>query len=119
RTLRRVARLSGSTALAAVLLSLLIGQFLARRALDPVQAITRTARQISAGSLSRRLRLPDTGDELGYLAASFDAMLDRIESAYRRQREFAADASHELRTPLALIKGEASLALRPGTSAGE
>jgi signal transduction histidine kinase len=54
------------------------------------------------------------GDELSELAGSFDEMLDRVETAYRRQREFAADASHELRTPLALIKGEASLGQQSG-----
>jgi heavy metal sensor kinase len=119
RTLSHLARLTWFSALAATFLSLLLGQFLARRALNPVHAITGAARQISASRLSQRLRLPDTGDELSYLAASFDQMLDRIEAAYRRQREFAADASHELRTPLALIKGEASLSLRPRASSAE
>lgn len=112
-TLRELARLLGSGGLVALILSLAIGQFLARRALGPVAAITRAARTIGATNLSQRLRLPDVGDELSELAGSFDEMLDRVEDAYRRQREFAADASHELRTPLALIKGEASLARQP------
>jgi signal transduction histidine kinase len=113
-TLARLSRLLGLGGLAALALSLLLGQFLARRALGPVSAITRAARAIGAANLSQRLRLPDVGDELSELAGSFDEMLDRVEDAYRRQRELAADASHELRTPLALIKGEASLAHQPG-----
>jgi heavy metal sensor kinase len=116
RTLARLLRLLWTGGVALLLLSFLFGHLLARRALDPVRAITSAARAIGAGSLSRRLHLPDSGDELGYLAASFDQMLDRIEEAYHRQREFAANASHELRTPLALIKAEASLGARPGST---
>jgi signal transduction histidine kinase len=113
-TLAQVSQILGGGGLLALVLSLAGGQFLARRALGPVAAITRAARAIGATNLSQRLRLPDVGDELSELSGSFDEMLDRVEEAYRRQREFAADASHELRTPLALIKGEASLARQAG-----
>jgi signal transduction histidine kinase len=74
--------------------------WLATRAMRPVQAITRTAQQIEETDLSRRLNL-QRHDELGELAATFDGMLDRLEAAFARQRQFTADASHELRTPLA------------------
>lgn len=119
RTLELVAHLLWWGGGMALLFSLAVGQFLAHRALDPVTAISRAARNISATNLSSRLQMPDTRDELSFLAASFDEMLDRLEEAYRRQREFAADASHELRTPLALIKGEASFARRPDAGAQE
>jgi signal transduction histidine kinase len=87
------------------------GLFLANRALRPVDRITRTAQTISANDLSRRLDpdLPD--DELGRLARTLDAMIARLDEAFRRQRRFTADASHELRTPLTIIKGDLSLAL--------
>src|SRR5262249_24414819 len=62
RTLGHVGRLFGTGALAALLLSLAAGMFLARRSLAPVAAITRAARAIGAGNLSRRLCLPDHGD---------------------------------------------------------
>jgi signal transduction histidine kinase len=116
RTLSHVARLLAFGALAALACSLGLGFLLARRVADPVLAINRAAQAIGAANLSQRLHLPDVGDELSQLAGSFDAMLDRVEAAYRRQREFAADASHELRSPLALIKGEASLARQPGAT---
>lgn len=91
------------------------GYWLASRALRPVQAITRTARQISATDLSQRLNLRRR-DELGQLGATFDHMLDRLEAAFERQRQFTADASHELRTPLAIVDLEAARALaRPRT----
>lgn len=80
------------------------GYFLAARALRPIAEITHTARNISAQDLSARLNLPATPDEVGRLAATFDAMLSRLDHAFRRERQFTADASHELRTPLAAMQ---------------
>jgi len=88
------------------------GVFLAGRALSPIDGLTRTARRISAEDLSQRLdmRLPD--DEVGRLARTFDEMITRLDDAFRRQRQFTADASHELRTPLTAIKGQTEVALQ-------
>lgn len=80
------------------------GYFLAARALSPIDKITRTAQQISARDLSARLNLPNTDDEAGRLAATFDSMLARLEDAFRRERQFTSDASHELRTPLSAMQ---------------
>lgn len=80
------------------------GYLLARRALAPVEAIVRTSRRISAGDLSARVNLPRRDDELGQLAAGFDAMLARLDDAFRRERQFTADAAHELRTPLSAMQ---------------
>lgn len=80
------------------------GYFLAARALAPIDAITRTARQISANDLSTRLNLPPTEDEVGRLAATIDSMLARLDEAFQRERQFTADASHELRTPLSAMQ---------------
>jgi len=87
------------------------GVFLASRALSPIDKLTRLARRMSADDLSQRLnlRLPD--DEVGRLARTFDEMIARLEDAFRRQRQFTADASHELRTPLTAVKGEVEVAL--------
>lgn len=89
-----------------------VGYWLSRRALAPVDALTRTARTISGHNLSRRLDQLHTGDELQRLSDTLNEMLGRIESAFLRITEFTADASHELRTPIALIHTEAELALR-------
>lgn len=94
------------------------GYWLANRALWPVKAITRTAQEIGETDLSRRLNL-HSRDELGELAATIDHMLDRLQSAFIRQRQFTADASHELRTPLAIIELETSRALTAPRSAEE
>ncbi len=88
------------------------GAFLAGRALRPIDRITRTARRIGAGDLHERLDLPPRDDEVGRLASTFDAMLDRLEETFSRQRQFTADASHELRTPLTVLQGEVEIALR-------
>jgi heavy metal sensor kinase len=93
------------------------GLFLAERALRPIDRITRAAAQISSEDLSRRLNLPKRGDEIGVLAETFDAMIDRMDRAFQQQRQFTADVSHELRTPLAVMIGQAEVALsRPRTA---
>ncbi len=87
------------------------GWFLANRALSPVAVITNTARQISnADDLSQRINLNLPDDEIGRLARTFNAMLERLEQSFQRERQFTADASHELRTPLGLLKAQLSLA---------
>jgi len=99
-----------------VLFSSTGGYWLAERATRPVQTITRTAQAISETDLHQRLNLRQH-DEMGELAATFDRMLDRLESAFERQQQFTADASHELRTPLSIVRAEAERVLhRPHTS---
>jgi heavy metal sensor kinase len=88
------------------------GSYISRRALAPVDRITTSARTITASNLSGRLSVPSTGDELHRLSETLNDMLDRIESAFNRNRQFTADASHELRTPLTLIQSAAEYALR-------
>ena len=93
------------------------GAFLTDRALRPVRQMTQSASRIEAASLSGRL--PVIGrDEFALLAATFNALLGRLEEAFARlekafqqQQRFTADASHELRTPLTIIKANTSLAL--------
>lgn len=86
--------------------------FLADRLVAPVIEVTDAARQINADNLSRRL--PQTGhrDELGQMVVTFNQMLERLENAFRRVRQFSGDASHELRTPLTILRGETEVTLR-------
>jgi heavy metal sensor kinase len=79
------------------------GFALAGRALAPVDRIRQAAAEISEKDLSRRLPV-GARDELGRLAATFNALIERLEKAFERQRQFTADASHELRTPLSVIR---------------
>jgi heavy metal sensor kinase len=80
------------------------GYLLARRALAPVDQITRTARRIGAEDLHARLNLPASDDEIGRLATTFDEMIARLDDAFERQRRFTTDAAHELRTPLTAMQ---------------
>jgi len=109
RILDRLNQVLLTTGLAGVAVATLGGWMLAGRALAPVNRIMTSADDIAKGkgpvSLSRRLDVPKTGDEIAQLAETFNDMLDRIEEAFAAQRRFVGDASHELRTPLTAIKG--------------
>ncbi|MGA2363584.1 MAG: ATP-binding protein [Candidatus Aminicenantales bacterium] len=98
------------SALAVLLLAGVGGMFLTNRTLKPVDHITDIARGIGESDLSRRIEI-QSDDEMGRLASTLNGMIARLEEAFNRQRQFAADASHELRTPLAVIQAESSLAL--------
>lgn len=100
--------------------SLGIGWVLSGRALRPVGAIARTAREIQATDLSRRIRLSGPHDELRDLADTIDSMLDRLDDAFQAQRQLIDDASHELRSPLAIIRTNLDASLTaPGATAAE
>jgi heavy metal sensor kinase len=88
-----------------LLVAFIGGLWLADRAMRPVKAITHAAHSISESDLSRRLNLGGH-DELAQLAGTFDEMLERLQTAFDRQRRFLADASHELRTPLTVMNLE-------------
>jgi heavy metal sensor kinase len=86
------------------------GFWMSRRALEPVDQITRTAGEIGAYNLSERLPMRKAGDELDRLSATLNSMFARLEAAFRQITQFTADASHELRTPVAIIRTTAELA---------
>jgi heavy metal sensor kinase len=88
------------------------GYWISRRALSPVDHIITAARSITAQSLSKRLPVPETGDELQRLSETLNEMFGRLDAAFARITQFTADASHELRTPVALMRTTAELALR-------
>jgi heavy metal sensor kinase len=88
------------------------GWLFARRALAPVDRMTEAARRISAAHLAERLEETGAGDELDRLAKTLNAMLERLDDAFRQIRQFSADASHELQTPVTILQGELEVALR-------
>jgi heavy metal sensor kinase len=97
---------------ALLVLSMLAGYFVSRRALNPIDRFIESARLITIGSLSRRLPLPNTRDEMARLAETCNDMLARLETAVGQITRFTADASHELRSPISFIRTVAEYALR-------
>ena len=116
-TLKRVRLLLLWSAPLVLLLASLGGYWISRRALAPVDEITREALVIGIQNLSQRLAVPNTGDEIQRLSETWNGMLARLEGAVKRLSQFTADASHELRTPIALIRTTAELTLRRERSA--
>jgi signal transduction histidine kinase len=98
--------------MAGLALAVLVGYWLAARALRPVETMRREADAISSATATTRLPVPEPHDEIRRLGETLNAMLDRIGDAVEHERRFVADVSHELRTPLSLLKAELELALR-------
>lgn len=87
------------------------GLWLAREALNPIAKVVQQVDQISANNLHARVDGGEGEDEINQLAATFNQMLDRVESAFYSQRLFVSHASHELRTPLTALTGQIEVSL--------
>jgi signal transduction histidine kinase len=109
--LNQVAGITIVVLAALFLLSLVVGWFVAGRALQPLTRITSVAQEIEATDLTRRIALDGPPDELTRMAGTFDAMLDRLDRAFRSQRELLAKTSHDLRTPIAVIRSNVEVTL--------
>ena len=102
--------------LALIVMSAGFGWFMARRALAGVGAVTRTARNISAGRLEDRVPVPGKGDEIDHLANTFNGMLDRIEKLVSSIKEISVNMAHDLKSPITAMRGSAEIALTTGKS---
>jgi len=95
-----------------LILASLGGQFLAHKALKPVDDITQTARMITSKNLNRRINPPKVKDEISRLIETFNEMISRLDQSFQQMKQFSSDASHELKTPLTILKGEVEVMLR-------
>lgn len=115
-TLRELATLIIVSIAAGLLVAAVGGWFIAGNILGPIDRVTITAQQITrARDLGRRIDVPETMDEVGRLATTFNEMLARIEELFRAQQRFVADVSHELRSPLTALRGNLDLLKRDVT----
>lgn len=98
---------------ATLLAALLAGYLLAARTASPLRRFAATAAEVHGGDLTPRLEAsPTSATELRTLAEAFNGMLNRLDHAFARQREFVSDASHELRSPLTAIRGQLEVLAR-------
>ncbi|MGZ3495296.1 MAG: sensor histidine kinase [Thermodesulfobacteriota bacterium] len=95
-----------------LILASLGGQFLAHKALKPVDDITQTARMITSKNLNQRINPPKVKDEISRLIETFNEMISRLDQSFQQMKQFSSDASHELKTPLTILKGEVEVMLR-------
>jgi signal transduction histidine kinase len=105
---------------ATLLATLLAGYLLASRAASPLRRFAATAAEVDAGDLTPRLEAsPGAAVELRALAESFNGMLDRLDGAFGKQRQFVSDASHELRSPLTAMRGQIEVLARKAAPSAE
>ena len=95
------------------------GWLFAGRALTPVMEIARAAERISGSNLSLRIPSGRTGDELDFLAETFNQMIERLEGSFNQMRQFSTDVSHELRTPITIVRGQLEVALMTAQTADQ
>jgi len=105
----------------ALILSILLGYLVTRRAFSPISRIQKTAETIALNrDLSRRIALEGgTKDELYNLSRIFDSMFEQIETAFNNEKQFTSDVSHELRTPISVIISQAEYGLAESLSEDE
>ncbi|MFQ5519021.1 MAG: sensor histidine kinase, partial [Mariprofundus sp.] len=111
--------LGGILGLISIVISAAAGYYMAKRALEPIDEITSTARGVAAGDLSRRLQSESQDKEIQILVRVLNKMFADLEASFTAQKRFTADASHELRLPLTILKGEIEVALRHPRSEAE
>jgi heavy metal sensor kinase len=97
-------------------LAVVVGWFMARRALVGVETVTRTARRISAGSLEQRVPVKKRADEIDQLALTFNQMLDRIEQLVTGIKEMSDNIAHDLKSPITRIRGIAEVSMTSDAS---
>lgn len=88
-----------------LILAVFGGILAARTALLPIAQVSKQLKKISAQNLKDRVPDPKTGDEIEELSQTFNGLLDHLDQAFIRERQFIGDVAHELKTPVATLKG--------------
>lgn len=95
-----------------ILFQFVLTRAIAGRSIRPVEEIIIAAEKMSQENFSDRIPLPRKHDELYRLSQTINALLDRLQEAFQREKNFTSDASHELRTPLSVVKGTLDVLVR-------
>jgi two-component system, OmpR family, sensor kinase len=99
---------AAGVSLAVLMIASALAWVIAGRVLDPLRTLRTTAQAITETDLTQRIDVHGD-DEIAELGRTFNAMLDRLESAFASQRAFVSDAGHELRTPITIVRGHLEL----------
>lgn len=95
-----------------LLILFFISRYIAGKSITPLIKINAEAQKITKENLSTRIELPKNKDEIHELAGTINSLMNRLEDAVLREKQFTSDASHELRTPLSVIKGTLEVLIR-------
>lgn len=96
-----------------ILISLFLTmRYLAGKSIQPIQDIINQTNQISQTNLNQRVSTQETNEEISALTQSINQLLQRLEKAMVREKQFTSDASHELRTPLSVLRGTLEVLIR-------
>ena len=95
-----------------ILTLFILTRLIAGKSIRPIEKVIATAEKMTQANLDQRIPLPYHHDELYRLSATFNALLNRMEDAFQREKHFTANASHELKTPLAIVKGTLEVLVR-------
>lgn len=103
-----------------LIIAIIAGRRITKRAFEPVAEITNAANSINNGSdLSKRLPQGENKDELYYLTATLNQMIERLEDAFKAEKDFSSDVSHELKTPISVILAECEYTLQENRKTAE
>jgi signal transduction histidine kinase len=111
-TLRHMAMTMAGVSAIILVVAVVVGRFVCRRALQPLGQMAAASRAMTSVELGQRLDHPANSDELEDIGRSFNGLLDRLQESFMRQKRFTGDASHQLRTPIAALLGQIEVALR-------
>lgn len=89
-----------------------ISRYIAGKSIRPINQVIGTAEKITRENLEQRIDLPQHRDEIYTLTSTINELLNRLQDAVLREKQFTADASHELRTPLSVVKGTLEVLIR-------
>ena len=103
----------------AILVCGVLGWYVAGRALEPLNSVSRTAQLITSSNLGTQIPARGAGDELDHLIETFNGMMERLRLSFEQIRQFSTDVSHELRTPLTVVRGQLEVALFTAKSPGQ
>jgi heavy metal sensor kinase len=87
-------------------------RMIAGKSIRPIEKVIATAERMTQENLHQRIALPFHHDELYRLSSTINDLLDRLQKAFQREKQFTADASHELKTPLSTVKGTLEVLIR-------